>query len=224
MAGKEDELDEFYAALKQGLTVKAFLDRYHAILGFVRSHGLMADYRLGKGRVKKLSDEVTPVARFADKFAEPNNSIRFNLSDKYPDCVLTQPEGGRDIEVTIAQGRERLNLEREFNETGEGRGFIGITDDQPTRLFIDAMERDMAASTGEVFKCVEHAVELCCQNKQGHDGDTLLIEAPLLILPSHRWQEFSTQLGGNDKVKALKFREVYLTGYGEDGAICFKLK
>jgi hypothetical protein len=219
-----DQLDDFYAVLKRGLTVEDFLGRYDDIVGFIHSHGLTKDYRLGRRRVKKLCDEVTPVARFAKTHAQPKDQIRFALDNSHPDCVISHQDGRkRDVEVTIAQARERLNVMTELNETGTGRGFVGVTDDAPGHEFKDAMELERRAySADEVLGCIEHAIELCARNKSKHQGDTLLIEAPLETLPASRWAEFSQRF--TEKVKALRFREVYLTGRGNHGAIALKIK
>ena len=81
MAGEEDKLDDFYTTIKSGTTVSNFLEKYECIFRFIHSEGLTKDYRLGSGRVKKLRDEVTPVARFVRQFAAPTDRISFALSD-----------------------------------------------------------------------------------------------------------------------------------------------
>ncbi len=141
-----DSLDGFYECLKTGLTVEAFLSRYKAIFEFVHSRGLTEDYRLARRRAKRLCDEITPVARFSAKWAGPQDLLRFNLDEKYPDCILTRPSGEVwEIEVTVAQARERHALMTELNKTGFGRGFIGVTDDQPKERFKDAMALESTA-------------------------------------------------------------------------------
>jgi hypothetical protein len=77
--GKKDELDDFHAILTGGTTGEVFLNQYDKIFGFVHSHGSTRDYRLGRGRMKRLRDEVTPVARFVRTCAEPEDRIWFTM-------------------------------------------------------------------------------------------------------------------------------------------------
>ena len=88
MTGSADELDAFYAALKEGVTVETFLRLYGKILGGVRSRGFTEHYRLGKGRLKKLSDEVTPAARFVRTYAKPGDRISFALDNSRNVCSV----------------------------------------------------------------------------------------------------------------------------------------
>jgi hypothetical protein len=106
-----DELEKFEAALRVGLTVEDFLTRRRQVIGFIHSAGLTHDYRLGKGRVKKLRDEVYPVACYVEGNAAPLDKTRFNLDNAYPDCIHALQNGDqRGIEVTVTQGRERHHL------------------------------------------------------------------------------------------------------------------
>lgn len=224
MTAKIDQLEVFYAAIKRGLTVAEFLSQLDQIRVFIHSHGLTEDYRLARGRVKKLCDEVTPVARFVRMHSKTEDWISFALDDQYPDCLLCHKDGSkREIEVTIALARERFHLMKELNETGIGRGFIGIPDNAPSEQFNLAMTRDRRAySTVEVIDSIEHAIDLCAQNKLRYRGNTLIIEADLLTLPSTRWLESLARF--SKKVSALNFAEVHLTGFGNDGDICLRLK
>jgi len=92
-----DELDEFYAVLKAGTTAAIFLQKHNEVLKFVNTRGLTEDYRLGKGRVKKLRDEVSPVSRFIRTIAKPDDLIRFALDNRTPDCVVSD-EGGHECD------------------------------------------------------------------------------------------------------------------------------
>ena len=85
MAGEKDELDDFYAALRSGTTVASFLDRYERIIQFIHKETMTKDYRLARGRVKKLRDEVSPVARFVREHAALEDRImylRWSASDE----------------------------------------------------------------------------------------------------------------------------------------------
>ena len=224
MAGEEDKLDDFYTTIKSGnTTVSNFLEKYECIFGFIHSEGLTEDYRLGSGRVKKLRDEVSPVARFVRKFAAPADRISFALDDKTPDCFVTH--GGsrrRKIEVTVAQGRERFNVMRELNQTGTGRGFLGLSDDAPTDHFKERMNQPRTAySAEEIGRTLIFALAICARKKSKFTGDTLLIDAPLETLPPNRWDDFWEPLA--NEVEKLTFDEVYVTGRSNQ-EICRRIK
>lgn len=231
MAANKDELDDFYDVLRSGITVESFLEKQAEILGFMHAWGLTNDYRLGKGRVKKLRDEIVPVARFVRAHAKPEDRIRFALDDTHPDCTLChQDSRRREVEVTVAQAQERFHLMKELNEKGTARGFLGITDDSARQDFKDRMGCERKAySTEEVLRCIQSAIELCAQNKLRYRGDTLLIEAPMETLPVDQWSQLPERFADNEQLKALSFSEVYVTGSSGDGSgwakdICLKIK
>ena len=223
-AGEKNELDDFYTVLKRGTTVANFLDRYERIIQFIHEEGLTKGYRLARGPVKKLCDEVSPVARFVRKHAAPEDRIWFALDDTAPDCCVRHEVGGlREIEVTVAQARERLNVMTELNQTGTGRGYLGLSDDAPTEDFDRRMTQPRVAySEEEVGRSMIRAVTICARNKSKFQGGTLLIEAPLETLPADRWGNFQAPLA--EKVKELAFSEVYVTGRSDDRDICLRIK
>ena len=224
MAGKKDELGDFYAALKSGTTVASFLDRYERIIQFIHKEGLTKDYRLARGRVKKLRDEVSPVARFVREHAAPEDRIWFALDDTAPDCCVRH-EGDRlrEIEVSVVQARERLNVMTELNQTGTGRGFLGLLDDAPTEHFVKRMAQPSKGYLEEeIVRIIICAVAICARKKRRSRGDILLIEAPLETLPADRWGNIRAPLA--EKAKELAFPEVYVTGYSSDRDICLRIK
>lgn len=223
MAGEKGELDDFYIALKTGTTVASFLKRYERIIQFIHEEGRTKDYRLARRPVKKLRDEVSPVARFARKHAAPDDRIWFALDDTAPDCYVRHGGGRlREIEVTVAQARERFNVMIELNRTGIGRGHLGLSDDASTEDFVRQMAQPRVAYAGEeIGYNMICAVAICARKKSDFQGDTLLIEAPLETLPANRWDDFRPQLA--EKVKELAFREVYVTGRSQCD-ICLKIK
>ena len=223
----DDELERFYAALKCGTTVEDFIARHERILPFIHSTGRTSDHRKGKGNLKRLSDEITPAARFVKKYAPREDRIQFPLDNSDWDCnVCHKATDNRKIQITIIQARERINLMQELNESGSGRGFLGLTDDRETKEFRDAMSRERSMySTEEAQRAILHAVALCLEkkNKKGNKGaDTLLIEAPLDTLPEERWLEIRHKL--IEMATPSAFNEVYLVGRGDNSDICMKLK
>ncbi len=223
-AGEKNELDEFYTVLKRGTTVASFLDRYERIIQFIHEESLTKDYRLARGPVKKLCDEVSPVERFVRKHAAPEDRIWFALDDTAPDCCVRHEGGGlREIEVTVAQARERLNVMTELDQTGIGRGYLGLSDDAPKEDFVRKMDQPRVAySTEEIGRSIICAVAICARTKSKFQGDTLLIEAPLETLPADRWGDFRAPLA--QKVRELAFAEVYVTGRSHGRDICLRIK
>lgn len=224
MAGEIDELDDFFTALKSGTTVASFLERYERIIPFIHKKGLTKDYRLARRRMKKLRDEVSPIARFVREHAAPEDRIWFALDDTAPDCCVKH--GGdhvREIEVTVAQAKERFNVMAELNQTGTGRGFLGLSDDAPKEDFDRRMDQPRVAySTEEIGQSIICAVTICARKKSKFRGDTLLIEAPLEMLPTDRWGDFREHLA--QKVKELAFSEVYVTCRSHGRDICLRIK
>jgi hypothetical protein len=117
-----DLFDSFYGLIRSGLEVGDFLGRHAALFPEIRAYGLVDDYRLGKGRMKRLRDEVTPVALFLPEHADNSDKVQFPLNNHVPDCNVwhRKPNLHRTIEVTVAQARERLNLMTEFEQDRMG--------------------------------------------------------------------------------------------------------
>jgi hypothetical protein len=219
------QLDRFYELIKSGTSVDKFLYEYANLFPAIRSSGLLCDYRLGRGRLKRLRDEVTPAARFVRQHAEINDRIQLSLNSSTPDCNVWHsiPPRHRTIEITVAQALERFNLMTELNHTGLGRGFLGLTDDAGKGVFLNAMgqERQMY-STENAYETMAHAVTLTAQNKSFSQATTLLIESPLEWLPENRWVEARSRL--THLVANLNFSEVYLVGSHDNGDLCLRLK
>ena len=129
----------------------------------------------------------------------------------------------REIEVTVAQGNERFNVMTELNQTGIGRGFLGLSDAAPTEHFARKMAQLREAYTEEeIARIMICAVAICASKKSKSRGDTLLIEAPLETLPADRWDNLMPSL--SKKVKKLAFPEVYVTGRSSGRDICLRIK
>lgn len=228
MAGKAvDDLERFYDLVKSGTRVDEFVGAFESLFPFLRANGLKEEYRLARGRCKRLRDEVSPVAIFAGRYAAPHDRIQFPLNSGVPDCNVwhQNPAWHRTIETTIIQGRARLNVMTELNETGWGRGFVDLTDDRPTRDFVEVMGQEREAySTEQVQRTMVHALALCAANKAHSQGHTLLIDVAtsMQTLPGERWLEMQCALA--QPVKNLSFAEIHLVGQPDGEDFCLKLK
>jgi hypothetical protein len=230
---KKDKLDEFYAALKGGLTIEDFLRWREQIFRFVKSSGLTDDYVLGRGRVDKLRDEVIPVARFVKEHARPDDKIRFALDDSFPDCVVSNQHGRqREIEVTVARAKERVALMEQAIKGEEIHGIINLQDCKELSDFRrhaeQAGDRDKveAYSTEQLFGLIIDAVEQRAKRKAFLQADTLLIEVvpDMYGLADNRCPDLQNLLLLSEEVKQLSFSDVYIVGYGHQGDICLKIK
>jgi len=229
MTDSKDELDCFYEILKKGTTIEDFLGRYDLIIQFVISKGWVADFRLAKGRLKKLRDEIAPVVCFVRVHAASQDRIQFALDDDAIDCnVWHGSTFHRKIQVTVAQAKERLYLMTELNERGSARGHLGLTDDRKTQDFCNEMNREMQAySTQQAQDTIVRAVGICLENKKYNSGaDTLIIGEPLdEKLPTDRWLEIKPRLSESARVSAASslFSEIFVVGPGDGAGICFQI-
>lgn len=234
MTRNRDALDDFYAALREGLTVESFLRRCEQIFQFIKSYGLTDDYVLGRGRVDKLRDEVILVARLVREHAHPDDRIQFALDNSYPDCVLRgHGRSERQIEVTVARAQERLTLmERSIRTGNEIHGIIKLPDGEPLFNFRSHAEKASdpdkaeAYSTEQLFSLIIDAVEKRAKRKAYHQADTLLVEVvpDMYYLADNRCRDLQKPLLQSKEVKRPSFADVYVVGYGHQGDICLKIK
>lgn len=116
----------------------------------------------------------------------------------------------------------------ELNKTGGGRGFVKLTDENAEAAFANEMGNERQAySTDEVKNTISEALKICLRRKKHHTGaDTLLIEAPLEVLPGTRWEtvlpQFSTL--ANEVAASTAFSEMYVVGSGDGGSLCLRLR
>jgi len=208
----EDELARFYSAIRGEISVASFLDKYVRVNRFVVESGLVEDRRLGRGRLKRLRDEVQPVAHFVAHHAEPSDFVQFPLDTGPIDCTIRHGvDRVRLVQITVAQAKERFNIMRLLNRIGQSWRFLGVADNEGKDAFEAAMKRGQAMySTGEAHAIIVRAIGICLQRKQDSRGaDTLLIDAPLEYLPAERWQVVLPQLSG--LAKGSSFTDVFVT-------------
>ncbi len=224
MALISSTLNEFYSSAKAGTSVADFQVALRGVFARPRSDDDLKDHRLNRRSWKKFADEVTPVSRFLRFRGIESGQIQFPLDlgkDKYPDCWLYKDggDGPVGIEVTIAQARERYHLANELVETGEGRGFIGVSDDAARGDFDRAMSGSRKAySNDQALSSIRDGICRCLsrKNKPKFAGFVLLIQAPLLdSLPQERWESIKDDLCA--AATALPFREIHVI----DGMDCW---
>jgi hypothetical protein len=187
----EDELARFYSAIRGEIAVASFLDQYARINQFVVESGLVEDRRLARGRLKRLRDEVQPVAHFVARHAAASDFVQFPLDTGPIDCTICHGvDRVRLVQITVAQAKERFNIMRLLNRIGQTWRFLGVADDEGKDAFEVAMKRGQVMySTEEAHSIIVRAIGICLQRKQDSRGaDTLLIDAPLEYLPAERWQ------------------------------------
>lgn len=228
----KDNIEAYCELLRKGTTVSNFLKGFKCIISHVRDAGLDGQYRLGKKEsgidLKKLRDEVSPVARFVRAYAQPDDKISFRLDNGFPDCTVCHQDGSkREIEVTLARGLVRFHEMTELNRCGKARGLIELQDDA-SKADITAAKKQQPKtySTDEAINSVVTAVEISAKGKEQHKGHTLLIEVvpDMYALSKDRWLCLPGRLAGNATVKALKFSEVYVTSICDDGDLVLKIK
>ena len=221
-----DAIDEFYSLIKAGTCVGELLRQYTALFPFIHSMGLTPDYRLGKGRLKRLFDEVTPVTRVVRRCAGLDDRIQFPLNSSVPDCNLWHRSGRHQtIEVTTVHRRAHFFLMKELNATGQGRGYLGLDDSSSNEDFRSAMNREREMhSTPEAQASKARAIASCARKKSNNQSaETLIIEDLMLnCLPTNRCLEMQYRL--SELVQPLLFSEIYLVGYHNDDDLCLRLK
>jgi hypothetical protein len=218
-------LEEFYAILKGGITVSEFLVRFNDIFDFVHSANLPSKYRLAQKPVKRLRDEAAPMARFTQNVGSPNDVIKFAFDDGPIDCTLSSAgQCVRNIQITIAQGTARFYSMTELNEAGIAFGNLNVVDGSEKSEFLTVVEKGRVMySTDAAKKTLRMAISRCIDKKsKGLGCDTLVIEAPLEILPLERFYEMVPTL--SELAVASPFEEVFVVGHTENRAMSIKLK
>jgi hypothetical protein len=210
-----------------GMNVADFQKRLKNLFAKDRSNADLNDYRLGKKPWKGLADEIVPVSHFLQFQNIGVDRIRFPRDNNTPDCWLLNDKGQKfGIEVTIARGRERFELTKEMNETGIGRGFIGLQDvasqadfdkrmSNPRNMF-DSEQALQATKAGILFS-------LSKKNSERYENIYyLVIQAHLSILPNDRWSAIAEDL--SQKAAFLPFQEIHVIGDVGENPWGFQIK
>ncbi len=224
-----EALDQFYRELSNpaGILVADFQEKYVRLFAGSRSGDDVKDYRLGKKPWKKLKDEVTPIFNFLKYNQIRAHRVRFPLDNDTPDCWLFDVNGeDRGVEVTIERGRERYHLAKELNNTGEGRGFIGVQDDAAKEKFSDKMSSPRSMYTTERALDVVKAGILRCLSRKNDVKYSkvyyLVIQTDFSILPKQRWYAIENDLRIN--AINLPFQEIHAVGKVDGELFGFQIK
>lgn len=219
----DPQLTQFFESLRAGISAGAFLGRLAELYCHSRTTGMTANFRLGAGPVKRLRDEITPLARYLRAKATPDTIVQVPDRDP-PDFVLTDSSVSTGVECTIAGGKERYFAMLELNRSGLGRGFIGLPDSASNGEFRAAMVQPRETySTALAYDVTLKNVRECLRRKgRGTYGDVLIIEGNTLILSPQRWIEFQPEL--QKAAATSNFRSIFFVGYNHPEQICLQIK
>lgn len=212
MTVADDLLQPLLKSLTEWMPIPDFEAAMRRYFEGNRTTAETADYRVKRGKLKTLRDEISPVRNHI-RFAKLQGEIRFALDDTVPDCWLrARPtDAPQGLEVTIALAREQYHLAKELNEKGIGRGNLGLQDTATKEAFADrlAKPRIMYTAAGRL-RTVADGIKLCLtkKNKPRYAGHDLLIEAPMDSLPEERWSQIEEELRAS--AQAMPFREIHV--------------
>jgi hypothetical protein len=214
------------ARLADWNSIVDFDQAMHGYFSGKRSQAEIADYRVKRGALKALRDEVSPVWHHL-KFVKAKGEVKFSLSNTVPDCWLRENQNAepQGLEVTVAQSREQHYLGRELNDKRMGRGFLGLPDSASSKEFSDRLAKQRAMySTGSALEVIGSGIKSCLKKKADpkYIGLDLLIEAPLRSLPNERWSQIMGDL--RSAASEMPFREIHVIGNQDTEPFGFRIK
>lgn len=222
-------LEDFYVRISAegGLSVAGFQTEFMDLFKRPRSSIDLNDYRMSKLPWKKMADEVAPLSRFLRFNGMDSGRVRFPLDNQPPDCWLWHGDSETPvgIEVTVAQGTERFHLAKEVVDIGQGRGFIGISDDASRAAFKRALSTPRVMySTPQALSAIKCGILRCLsrKNKKEFAGLTLLIQAPMSSLPRERWDAIKIDL--REAAAQVPFAEVHVISNADEELWGFQIK
>ena len=219
----EHELDELYAALKRRQLVASARKLVAAIYPKIHAEGGTATLRLAKNRYKKLQDEIRPALIYAAIELPPCADIEFHLSDRGPDATAWRSSSsvGIPIEVTVALGKVRYHQMLALNTTGVGHGFTNASDDDSAARIKRRYEDHRAYSTEEAVKVIAAGIGRCVGRKR-HLSRTVIIDAPLNVLPARHWPDAMTEIA--HELPQSRCQAIFVVGNNDDRDSCYRLK
>lgn len=221
--------DALNALLKSVQETKVPIGELHTkldhLLACDRTPEELRQWRTSSGPLKKLCDEVLPVARTFRFFNVTEGTVTFPLDNKVPDCWWhregKEPVG---IEVTVAQGRARHLLARELEEKGTGRGFLGLQDTATSEeAKAAANSKRTMYTTGQAREAMRTALLHCMRQKNDpkYNGMILVIETDMTPIRSVDYESLIPEL--KECADSTPFSEIYAVGKGEK-LLALKLK
>lgn len=191
-----------------------------------RSSSEIADYRARRGQLKKLRDEIVPIRDYL-KSLKFEGDVRFPLDNSVPDCWIRQDINSKPIgiEITVAQAREQHLLGEELNNNKLGRGFLGLNDGATSEAFRARLDKPRIMYTSDLaLRVVTDGIRLCLEkkNKLKYKGLTLVIEAPLGLIPNERWESAHAEL--RSAAEQTPFKQIYVIGDRESYLFGFPIK
>ncbi|WP_319772185.1 hypothetical protein [Breoghania sp.] len=217
-------LEEFFSKLKQGLSIDSFLREINTAQEKIDELRKSNSLQHNNQSLKKYHDEVVPVKRYICKMdIDSRSTIKFNLNNQYPDCILLGSQKPISIEVTQVRARENNYLLRQMRDQKHAPGFLGVSEEAPEIEFCKAKRRkNHSYSTQNVIETIEEDLKLRVNKKRHHEGDVLLIETNLTPLPHDTWTAYIQNF--RNILISLKFKSIYITGPSEGGESCIKIK
>jgi hypothetical protein len=223
MADHLTALEHLLAVAQRGGTIAELQAAIGSLINSDRSDDDLADWRLRRGKLKKVCDEIIPVARLFRFLGESNGRAQFPLDDHVPDCWWQREDGQRvGIEVTISQGQARHILGTELVQAPRGsivRGFIDLQDGKGKKhkQRVVSVKRSSRAiySSEQALMAVGNGLRRCLdeKNREVYRGMLLVIEAPLDALPAERWKTLQPALA--TEAASSPFEGIYVLGSGE---------
>lgn len=216
-------MDALYASLARRQPVSVAQEQLSAFYEKVRKVGDAAALRLAQGPYKKLQDEVRPVLIYAASELPATAEIKFHLSDRGRDATAWPDPYSPPIliEVTVALGKVRYRQMRALNETGIGHGFTDATDADSNEHIKARYEDYRGYSTDEVFRNLTAAIRRCVGCKS-HLDCTVVIAAPLEVLPLGHWKRFMPVIAGD--LPQSKCQAIFVVGKPEGHDACYRIK
>ncbi|CAH2407054.1 hypothetical protein [Mesorhizobium escarrei] len=212
----ESKLDTIYKVLSDWTDFETADALVHGYFAGDRTAQEVQRFRARQIPFKKLSDEVVPAMKYLREIGF-KGSLRFPFDNSTPDCWIRTNDGEvRGIEVTLAKARERVALAKELNETGSGRGYLGLSDEAPQKEFEAKLAGKRAMYTTEAALSSIGAAIKSCLSKKTHSryaGFDLVIDAPLRTLPADRWKLIEPDLSA--AAEPTTFHRVYVVGNSE---------
>lgn len=225
MSEAKISVQEIYAVLSNWTSMSLFESLMQTYFSSDRSESEKAAYRAKEGNMKRLRDEVVPMLHYL-RWSGFSGEVLFKFDNHFPDAHLRTADGRtRDVEITVALGREQRERGKLLNERGYGSGFVGLQDGESSVTYVETLEGEQRMySTEHAQLAVKNGIQarLIKKNKEKYRGCDLLIEAPLSALPETRWHPVIEEL--RQIASDSPFDNIYVVGEQGSELVGFKVK